>query len=400
LEYVSLATFREPTNHQYRLFLSRLQCDSPQATEREAARAYVWTRAREKDALGMEALMFLTQRPDLKPEERTELITLLEQHPMQNIAHELIVLTLRILNEPGRRQAILDESLAHYAKEPPEKRLRFALWLSQNGENEKTLVALPLEEALTRKDFFLVHADALAALDRWAELQKILETKKPPMEATYLEVFQARCDERLNRAALAENHWRAALRAAERNPEQLLWLGRYAEKSNQNEIARQAYRSLITSVNNALPAFRELQRLTDKIGTTAELRDLLGEMMRRWPNDLSLQNDYAYLNLLLGSELAGSHLTANRLVTQVPDNLPFRTTLALALYRQQDFKAALGAYGGKEYHWPDALPYQRAVFATVLAANGLTSESDQILKGLPIERLRPEEKALIQHLQK
>jgi hypothetical protein len=218
------------------------------------------------------------------------------------------------------------------------------------------------------------------------------------MEPAYVEAFLARCDIELNNDSLAELHWRAALRAAERNPEQLLWLARYSEKCGKPEIARKSLRSLITCAVNPLPAFRELQHLTERTGSTAELRDLLGEMVRRWPNDPTLQSDHAYLNLLLGTEFAASYQIANNLVAQFPDSLSFRTTLALALYRQRDFKAALKAYGGRDYPWPTALPNQRAIFAAVLAANGQTGEARQQVANLATNQLRPEEQALIGHL--
>lgn len=398
LEYAALAALRDPTNRQYKLFLSSLQYDAAEASQKQTARSNVWNRAHDNDALGLEAMMFLAQRSDLTLDEKRELISRLQQHPARNITHELLALTLRIAAEPNRRSDILNEAIEHYHKAEPEKRVRFAVWLNQNNESDRTLTAVPLEEALKRKDFFLPFVDAMAALGRWAELRTIFETKQPPMETAYVEAFQARCDLELKNRSLADLHWRAALRAAERNPEQLLWLARYAEKCDEIETARKAFRSLIACVGNPLPAFRELQRFTERNGSTVELRDLLGEMTRRWPNDLALQNDFAYLNLLLGTELAASYQVASRLAAQFPDSLPFRTTLALALYRQRDFQAALNAYRGKDYQWQMALKNQRAVHAAVLAANGQTIDAKQLLAGFTPQSLRPEERALIENL--
>ena len=398
IEYAALAALRDPTNRQYKLFLSSLQFDAPVEMQRLTARSNVWNRARDNDALGLEALVFLAQRRELTVAEKRELITRLQQHPSRNITHELLALTLRITAEPGRRASILEEAIAHYRETEPEKRVRFAVWLNQNSEAERTLIALPLEEALKRKDFFLPYIDAMAGLKRWAELRKILETKQSPMEPTYVEAFQARCDAELKNEALSKQHWRAALRAAERNPEPLLWLARYSEKCGELETARKSLRALIACVANPLPAFRELQGLTERTGSTTELRDLLGEMVQRWPSDPTLQIDHAYLNLLLGNELAAANRVASKLVAQFPDSLPFRTTLALALFRQRDFKGALSAYGGREYPWPTALPNQRAVFAAVLAANGKTDEARKQMADVATNRLRPEEQALIANL--
>ena len=398
LEYASLAALREPTNRQYKLFVSSLQFDATEPSQRRSARSNVWSRAREPDTLGLDALMFLAQRRDLSSSEQTEIMDLLRRHPARTATHDLLVLTLQLKAEPQRRNEILSEAVARYLKADPELRVGFAVWLNQNGESDRTLQVLPLEEAIKRKDFFLPHVDALASLGRWMELRKLLETKESPLEPAYAEAFQARCDAELKNSELATLHWRAALKAAERNPEQLLWLGRYAEKCDEVELARKSVRALIACVGNPLPAFRELERLTERTGTSTEVRDVLEEMVRRWPNDPGIQNSLAYYNLLLGKELAGAYRVAEKLVTRAPESLPFRTTLALALYQQRDFQAALRAYDGLDYPWLQAPPNQRAVFASVLAANGRTGDARQLLAGLSDDALRPEERLLIKHL--
>ena len=400
VEYAAFAALRDPTNRQYKLFLSSLQFDAPEAAQRSAARSNVWARAQSDDPLGLEALVFLAQRRDLTPDEKREAARRLEQHPAHDISHELLAITLRLTLEPGRRAAILAEAVEKYRSAAPEIRVRFAVWLNQNGAAESTLVALPLADALKRKDLFLPYVDAMAALGKWVELRNIFETQQSPMETAYLEAFRARCDLALKNDSLAALHWRAALRAAERNPEQLYWLALYAEKSGDRDTAKKSLRSLIGCTANPLLAFRELGRITEQTGTTEELRDLLVEMAARWPRDAALQNDAAYLNLLLGAELASSWQTAQKLVEQSPENLPFRTTLALALLRQRDVAAALKVYGQFPYQWADALPRQRAVYAAVLAANGQAAAARKILAGLTVASLRKEEAALVAALLK
>lgn len=174
-----------------------------------------------------------------------------------------------------------------------------------------------------------------------------------------------------------------------------MWLARYAEKCGELDTAKKALRSLITILQNPRPAFQELERLTELSGSTRELRDLLAEMVRRWPKEVALQNDHAYLNLLLGAEPGPARETAEQLMNQFPESLPYRTTFALALWRQQDFAGALRAYAGRDYDWSQALIPQRAVYAAVLAANGRTNEARQLARSLPPDRLRAEELALI-----
>ena len=113
-------------------------------------------------------------------------------------------------------------------------------------------------------------------------------------------------------------------------------------------------------------------------------------------SDLSaLRNDFAYLNLLLAAKLPESRQTAEELVGQFPESLPYRTTLALACYRLKDYTTALRVYEGRPYDWRQALPGHRAVYAAVLAANGQGKEAREQAVHIPPERLREEELALI-----
>jgi len=396
--YAARARLNDPTNQQYQLFLASLRFDSAQPEQRFAAHSNVWEIASDKSAMGLEALSFLAQRRDITLEQRQRLIVLLREHPAKNTGHELLALGLQILVTPQQRGILLDQAAAKFKLADPETRLAFAVWLNQNSEFNRTLDLLPLDVALKRKDFFLSHADALASLGQWDALKKIFETRQTPLEPPYAEAFRARCEKELRNGALADLHWRQAARAAERNPEQLLWLASYAEKCSEFEIAKRALRSLIACVENPRPAFQLLERVTEHSSSTVELRDLLGEMLKRWPDDAAYQNDFAYLNSLLNTGVAEAAQSAGKLVGLHPDNLANRTTLALAHYRQGDYQGALKAYGGREFNWPEALANQRAVFAAVLAANGRAGEARELARNISPPQLRAEERELIQGL--
>jgi tetratricopeptide (TPR) repeat protein len=215
------------------------------------------------------------------------------------------------------------------------------------------------------------------------------------LEPVYLETFRARSATQLKNTAGATLHWNRALRAAERNPEQLTWLAIYAQKCGEFDHAKKTLHSLIACVEDVRPAYRVLEELTLKSGTTGELRDLVGEMLNRWPKDPALRNDFAYLNLLLTTRLPESRQVAEELVGQFPESLPYRTTLALACLRLKDYPAALRVYEGRQYDWRQALPGNRAVFAAVLAANGKDKEAREHAVSIPPERLRAEELELV-----
>jgi hypothetical protein len=395
LNYATRAQMHDPTNRQYQLFLSSLVFDSSDLEQRTEARKNVWTIAREANQISLEALSFLARRPDLTAEQRRELIALLTKHPLSGISQQLLALDQQIHLESDRRAQILDRATTQYQTTDHKTLAPFAVWLNQHEEFQRTLKALPLETALKRKELFIPHADALASLGRWEELDKILDTKQVPLEPVYFEGFRARAATQLSKGTSATMHWNRALRAAERNPEQLTWLALYAEKCGDLELAKKACRSWIGCAHDVRPAYQALQQLVAKSGTTEELRDLLGEMLKRWPTDPALRNDHAYLNLLLTKDLSAARQTAEELVKQFPDSLPYRTTLALACFRLKDHPAALRVYEGRQYDWRQALPGNRAVYVAVLAANGKANEAREQAREVARLRLRNEESELL-----
>ena len=117
---------------------------------------------------------------------------------------------------------------------------------------------------------------------------------------------------------------------------------------------------------------------------------------RNWPNDPAVENDCAYLNLLLYSDLEASRKTAEDLVAKYPANLPHRTTLALAHYRFHDPAAALDVYEHLNIDWNYVPPNALAVHAAVLALAGRLDDAENEASRIPLSSLREQERDLIQ----
>ena len=142
-------------------------------------------------------------------------------------------------------------------------------------------------------------------------------------------------------------------------------------------------------------------------------------MLAIWPNDSAIQNDEAYMRLLLlvgtgsvpsihrqgategvpqSEELNGIEQLAKKLLERNPRSLPHRTLLALARLRQNRAAEALDVYANIQVV-PNALTSAAlAVHAAVLAANGRTDDAKTETAQIKVDNLLPEEKALIQNL--
>jgi len=112
--------------------------------------------------------------------------------------------------------------------------------------------------------------------------------------------------------------------------------------------------------------------------------------------DPNAQNRVAYYNLLLEKDVSANATKAKELVAKYPDRLEFRVTAALALLRQHDPGSALAQFQGPPIEWAKTPPSWRAVYAAALIANDEDARANELLKSILLDRLSPEEAALIQ----
>jgi hypothetical protein len=144
------------------------------------------------------------------------------------------------------------------------------------------------------------------------------------------------------------------------------------------------------------PVFDALLRVVSQTGETPAVRDVLAEMRKRFPEDTAIENDLAYFNLLLGQSIDSSRESAGKLRCAAPGNLAHRTTLALAYCRLNQPAAAVQSYEGLTIPWNQVPASQRAVRAAALGLHGNVQAAQAEVAGIPLDRLRSEEKELIE----
>ena len=351
-----------------------------------------------------------------------ELSRLLENHPLAKAVHKLLALDLLAHEDSSQRETLLQRGIAQWKDADPADLAVLAQWLNAKREFQRHLDTIPLEKAVKNRDLFLQHVDALGALERWSEIKTLLETKSFPLEPVVQLMYLARCHAQLGEKTASENNWQRALEAARAEPGKMLTLAEYAEKNGALQVAGEAY----NTIARALPKLRVAQqgrlRIAQASGDAQKIHAVLAEMLAVWPNDTAIQNDEAYLRLLLMSqrfatanpssggsedrsqksepitnneELITIEQLAARLVEREPASLPHRTLLALARLRQNRPADALQVYADINVPANVLTPSALAVHAAVLAATGNIDGAKTEAAHIPRERLLPEERALI-----
>jgi Flp pilus assembly protein TadD len=355
----------------------------------------------------------LTATRPLSPVGRTmsltEVANALENHPDARPYHKLLALEVRARQDPiltdqyvadaverfgnAARLAQLYKGSAQFAD---ETLVALAAWLNKIGRPAKTLEVLPQARAAQRQDFFLLYLNALAALQRWNDIENLLTSERFPIEPVLQHMYLAVAQTRLGSAAAATNEWQRALQAAN-TIEKFLVLAGYAEQNSASDIADAAYSEAIKIAPKGRAAYAGRLRLALAAGRTAQAQTIAAEIVQLWPDDTAARNQDTYLRLLLGASDGAAEAAereAEVLVRKEPRNWSARATLGLACLRLGRNKDALAAIREPRVTGVEP-PGALAVRAAILAANGYEDGARNDARLLGAKPLLPEERALI-----
>jgi tetratricopeptide (TPR) repeat protein len=242
----------------------------------------------------------------------------------------------------------------------------------------------------------------LGALGLWDEIRRLLESERFPLDPVVHRMYLARCNAQLGQDAASKNNWQRALESAAGDAGKLMTLANYAERTGALDIAETAYSQAAAIAPKLRYAWDGKLRMTSGSRDARQIHAVLAEMLKIWPDDRAVQNDEAYLRLLLmpqtggdPAELKSLEALATELMQKQPASLPHRTLFALARLRQGRTDAG-AAYSNIDTSRAAVSPGALAVHTAFLAANGQLEEARKELAMAPLDRLLAEERALLE----
>ncbi len=385
------------------------------------------------DDVSLDALTFLAVHATAAPAESKpplpidQLIESINHHPLAKAPHQLLAADLEIAQHRDQRDEIVRRTVDHWKGGNNESLTALAAWLYRNGEQQRLVEAISLDRALQTRELFLQYVDALAALSRWDEIRRIIESERFPLDPVIEHMYLARCFQQQGQENGAENNWQRALEDAAGDLNKLLMLGEYAEKNGAERVATTAFEAAAVANPKSRQAQQGRLRIAYSARDTKRVHALLQEMLKIWPNDTAIQNDEAYIHLLLiiggtgsvsskllhppllhlpspifhlpasqfQSELDAIVKLAEKMVRDEPASLPHRTLLALALLKQNRAQDALAVYANLKVPSNAVSASAVAVHASVLAATGRKDEARAEIAKVPSNRLLPEEAMMV-----
>jgi hypothetical protein len=391
LEYARIAVKRAPQDENAQARLAEVLAASLKADERAEAREILWAVAAKNDAARKSAIESLARAPDLTPNEQTKILDQLRTVDPFTVTDAFLAADLRLKMQPETAALIYDEIIASWGA---KAKLEMARWLNAHQQFDRVLSLVDSREG--RDQLLLARLDALAAEQRWDEIDTTLSHKDLTFDPIVAEAFRARLGLARHSSLDAQMHWDKAIALAGNDSSKLRWLGTAAEQSGADEIALRTFQRLARSPADASLALAGQQRLAAKMHDTSVARTIAEKTLALHAADPNAQNRVAYYNLLLEKDMSASATKAKELVAKYPDRLEFRVTAALALLRQHDPGSALAQFQGPPIEWAKTLPSWRAVYAAALRGNEREDAAHEIIATIPMDKLSSEERALIE----
>jgi hypothetical protein len=312
----------------------------------------------------------------------------------------LLAADLRLQIEPDNADKIYDQTVARWNGSETADLIELARWLNFHQQAERVMSLFSDDRAFQDNQLLLSRLDALATLQRWTDIDALLTHPNLTLDPSVLEAFRARTAQEKSANMDAELHWNHALSLAANDPGKLRFVANFAEQSHANAVALKAYEQLSRIPQQAMEAFRATQRLSGQAGDETVQRSAAEKIATLAPNDPNAVGQLTYLKLLASSDVDANFEKAKELAAKYPERLSFRVTAALGYLRKHDPGPALAQFKGPEgappIDWTRTPPNWRAVYVAVLLANEQNEAARQIVQTIPMDRLTPQEKVLIQ----
>ncbi len=347
----------------------------------------------QKDAAGLAALMTLLASPAMRTDEARAWIEAVRAHPMASEEQKLAAASAEIELEPASYNEVLRRTVDQYRGGTAEQRAQLARWLNQKREFATSLEIIVPGEAASRSDLFLIRLDAMAGKGDWKALAELLREPNLPLQSPIVLLYRGRAARETGELESSAGFYRRAIIEAAPTPDVMWYVIKYLQSVGENQVLEQELTRLTNNPATARQAFQALVPLVQSRQDAEEIYQLYERMIKMLPAERVVQNDHRYFAALTGRRADTSG--ARELVASEPQMLAYRITLSLALLKSGQPEAALRVFDGVTLDPAQIQPYQRAILAAVLGANGRESEARQLARSVPGDAITTKEFELI-----
>ena len=351
--------------------------------------------SKRPDAIGLEALSTAITRGLVPPAELPVWTSALRLHPKAIAQALLLADATDIQLQPETKPAVLAKMLERMKGAPVDDRAAGLQFLILMGEPVQTAGLLTRDEALNKRETLSLWLDAQSLTKNWPAILDILAQPNLPLPEHLSKLYRGRAlvmsgKEAEGRAAYAE----ALQETAGGTRAEFLDTLAYLNLAGEDQLFDQGLQRALSDPATAKESFiRILPSLAMRqdAARTRRAYEIAAATSPELAKDLTLQNDLAYLGLLLDLPVDTKKIAF--LSDANPRDFSFRITYALALLKAGKNKEALTLLENCEpdVHVDTLAPHQKAIVAIAMAANDRRNEALGVAATLPPQQLSKQE---------
>jgi tetratricopeptide (TPR) repeat protein len=391
------ALLSDPDDPQCQLRLAVMDVESRFGEIREQALGRLWELAKREDDVALSAIAFMSRVHDIGVLEARDLLQLVESHPSPTEPVRFAVLSALLRLDPLERDALISAQIERYRGQNPVKAVPLLQWLSSEKEFARILQALPRKSAMRAPEVFPFYAQALGELDRWVDLEKVLNggevlpVSSARRHLMLAETYSHLEDDLARTRQQLETSFEQGGRGKE--VETTLLASQLAEKLGLWDHAAKCYRALSQLTDKAqIPMLTKVYEMASRARDGNSMLEVTEEMATLRPSSTVFRARADYLKLLLGVDM---EVTIDRISGEdshrvVSDEIDPALLRALVRYRMGDLEKMRKVLA--EVDAPEELPAgQRAAFVGMLAAGGRVGEAFRLAENISTRVLLEEE---------
>ena len=353
--------------------------------------------AKSNDAQGLDALRLGLVTPGLVKNDRMKWIEQYRSHPAATSESLLRADELQSQLDPSAREGLIQAQVKRVLGLRFDQREPVIRWMLKNDQPESALAILPLKEAIQSREGFLLWIEAASRGRRWSDIEAALRNPANPLPAYDTLPFLAQSMKMRGDSANADTLYRKAIALHKSQPEVTGQIFEHLILAGEWALVQENLAVLFENPTLAGGNFKSLALVVRNQRDSQHLLDFLEGAIKS-PflkiDPLVLDSiDSTKLVLKMPVSLVALESRAN----QHPNDIASRMTYALGLLCEGRKAKAIFELENGDHRFNAASlgPWQKAIFACVLAANDRLTEAQSLVAAIPPDSLTIQEVALL-----
>ncbi|MEN9733398.1 MAG: hypothetical protein RLZ45_1393 [Verrucomicrobiota bacterium] len=277
--------------------------------------------------------------------------------------------------------------------------LRLTEWLSQRAAYEDVVDVVPEREALSHPQLSLQLAAALGTLERWDDVERLLEKSEGPEFTIQKETFRALGAHATGRTNDSLASWNKALRLSGSYPQMRQIIATLAERRGYQRVSLDAWLPLLVSPQYSQKARSQVLRLAYAVGDPFLTRETLERLHKLHLLEVPDQMNLVLYQALINPDLAKVREAlqqAKPLVTTKSLSNHFAIAVTLLNLREKKPESAEATLDPLEVDWTRTPTLWRVVRVAQLGKSDRRPEARALAVSLDPKTLSKPEQLLVE----